>query len=77
MDKKTGRWLSQSPFFTDGQYFYVISTLKDVRKLEEDEERQPTKFVLEQYDPSTSKFLHVSSTTLYKAKDEVMEARME
>jgi hypothetical protein len=70
MNKTTGRWLSHSPFFTDGQFFYVISTLKDVRKLEEDEERQPLKWVLEKYDPSTSKFLHVSSTVLYKAKDE-------
>jgi hypothetical protein len=73
LDKKTGRYLQQSPFFTDGQYFYVLSTVKDVRKIDEDEDRKETQIVLEKYDPSTSKFLHVSSTPLFRAKDEELK----
>ena len=46
-DKKSGRQLGHSPFFTDGKHFFVISIIKDVRKLEEDEERASPKLVLE------------------------------
>jgi hypothetical protein len=67
MNKETGRLLRGSRMFTDGKYFYVISTRKYIRpkNAEEDHEDKPMATVLESFDPADN-FKHVKSVTLTK-----------
>jgi hypothetical protein len=66
-DKKTGRILGNGPFVTDGFMFYVISLKKDMSNdSDEEEDKQPTRMVVECFDPSTPEFNFVKSVTLYK-----------
>jgi hypothetical protein len=51
--------------FTDGKYFYVISTRKYIKPkdAEDDAEEKPMATVLESFDPANN-FKHVRSVTL-------------
>lgn len=66
-DKETGRRLQASRMFTDGKYFYVISTRKFIRPkdMDEDSEALPMASVIESFDPENN-FKHVKSVTLVK-----------
>jgi hypothetical protein len=66
---KSGRQLSESPFFTDGRYFYVVSRNQDKDENDDEEEPAQTKLIVESFDPNTPDFKHVKSVCLYKNKD--------
>lgn len=61
---KEGRTLKESPFFTDGTYFYVVAQKKLTA---ENEDEGIFSMVVEVYNPS-SNFDFVRSITLYKNK---------
>jgi hypothetical protein len=65
-NQATGRFLKDSPLFTDGMFFYVISQRKYIKPADADEDAPtlPTAFVVEQFCPQTWRF--VRSQTLYK-----------
>ena len=48
-DKAVGRTLKQSPFFTDGNFFYVVSQKKHT---EENEGEESVQLVVEVFNPS-------------------------
>jgi hypothetical protein len=66
-DKETGRRLQASRMFTDGQFFYTLSTRKYIapKDVDEDAESLPMATVLEQYNPLDN-FKHMRSVTLVK-----------
>ena len=64
-DKTTGRKLAESPFFTDGTYFYLVSLLKETVENAEEDEEAPIALVLEQYDPSKETYPLIKSVKLY------------
>jgi len=59
---KDGRTLKQSPFFTDGTYFYVVSQKKEQT---ENEDESLFQLVVEVYNPANN-FEFVRSFPLYK-----------
>lgn len=73
-DEKTGRHLKDSPLFTDGKYFYLVSQKHMVKDKDapEDEEQhdEPPALVVEWFDPSTNSFKFVNSTTLKRSNNE-------
>lgn len=65
-NQATGRLLKDSPLFTDGMFFYVVSQRKYIKPADADEDAPtlPTAFVVEQFCPQTWRL--VRSQTLYK-----------
>ena len=60
---KEGRTLKQSPFFTDGTYFYVVAQKKEAQDQEEGESGY--RLMVEVYNPNKN-YEFVRSITLFK-----------